>query len=88
MSRLCAAEVAEVVAGTAAHRVAIAAGVDRCAGGGALTEGPGGALLQYGISRPLYVDDSHACVLERLAFLSAVVALSVGGGGAAGVARQ
>lgn len=39
-------------------------------------------------SLTLYVDDSHARVLERLAFLSAVVALSVGGGGAAGVARQ
>lgn len=36
----------------------------------------------------LYVDDSHARVQERRAYLSAVVALGVGGGGTAGVARQ
>lgn len=51
MSRLGVAEVAEVVAGTAPHRVAVAVGVDRGARGGAQTDGLAGALLHYGYRR-------------------------------------
>lgn len=51
MSRRGAAEVAEVVAGTAAHRVAVAVGVDRGARGGAQTDRLAGTLLHYGYSR-------------------------------------